>query len=137
NTAEAWRVIKINSAKINILVLRSRAPVRVECVLQAATDHPTDVCFYLLPTFVKKEGETTDALEKIEITNGESTGYIRQPLSKGVTNSWPNRNQIMCFERCLDIEVPCPPACEKSRFHLNYAARGNRRPPPSRRPSCW
>ncbi len=125
NATEARTVIKIDFAKIDILVLRSRAPVSSERVLQSATDHPTDVCLYLLPTLFKKIGETTNALEKIEITNGESTGHIRQPLAKGIANPWPNRNQIMCFER------------EKSRFHLNYAARGTRPLLPDRRPNCW
>ena len=92
NATEAWRVIKIDFAKIDILVLRSHAPVSSERVLQSATDHPADVCLYLLPTLLKKISETTNALEKIEITNGESTGHIRQPLAKGITNSWPNRN---------------------------------------------
>ena len=106
NATEARTVIKIDFAKIDILVLRSRAPVSSQRVLQSATDHPTDVCLYLLPTLLKKIGETTNALEKIEIPNGESTGHIRQPLAKGIANPWPNRNQIMCFERRLDIEVP-------------------------------
>jgi hypothetical protein len=54
NATEALTVIKIDFAKIDILVLPSHAPVSSERVLQTATDHPTDVCLYLFPTFLKK-----------------------------------------------------------------------------------
>ena len=77
-------MIKIDFAKIDILVLRSHAPVSSERVLQSATDHPADVCLYLFSTFLKKISETTNALEKIEITDGKSTGHIRQPPAKGI-----------------------------------------------------
>src|SRR5438034_11078197 len=87
NATEARTVIKIDFAKIDILVLRSHAPVSSERVLQSATDHPADVCLYLFSTFLKKISETTNALEKIEITDGKSTGHIRQPPAKGIAKS--------------------------------------------------
>ena len=46
-----------------------------------------------------------NALRKLKVANGESTSYVRQPVAKRMANPWPNRYEIMCFERCLDIEV--------------------------------
>jgi len=116
NAARAWRMIKINFAKIDILVLQSRAPVSGDRVLQSTADHPTDVCLYLFPALVKEKGVTTNALEKREITDGESTGHVRQPLAKGIPNPRPYRHQIMCFERCLDIEVSCRRSAKNPAF---------------------
>src|SRR5262249_4957096 len=98
-------MIKINVVKIDILVLHSCAPVSGDRVLQSTADHPTYVCLCLAPTFIKEIGMAMNLLGKLEITDGKSTGHIRQPPAKGIAYPRPNRNQVMCFERRRDIEV--------------------------------
>ena len=95
---------KINVAEIDILVLDSCAPVSGDCVLQATADHPTHVCICLAPAFVKEVTVTMNALGKLEVANGESTSYVRQPVAKRIADPWPTspprRNlEIIRFSR--------------------------------------
>ena len=66
--------VKIDASKIDILILRSRAPMLGEGVLQTAADHPAHICITLAATFIEENVERLVLrLCEIDIADGDTT----------------------------------------------------------------
>src|SRR5437660_12311056 len=105
-TKDQLVAIEIDISKVDILVLRSQAPVIGQRVLQATAHHPASVCISSIATLAEcwANAYKSNFLRVSQISQRKTARHIRKPSSESVSNSRPHCEQVMGLERTTNMK---------------------------------